>query len=186
MSHRIAAITALLLGGFALSAHAETVNVSQDNTWYQFDVDEWVDDQLRWVALDESLLSFSITLAAPAYLTVVDGGFGGDSYSIFDQGNLIGFTSAGANTYPGSVVLDFDAALGNASYGQAIFLLGAGNHLITGALAQSALADGFPLNASVGGLKVSAVPLPASGLLLLLGSGTLGLFGRRNRKVARS
>jgi hypothetical protein len=177
----------LLLGGFALSAHAETINVSQNDNWYQFDVDEFVDDQLRWVALDGSLLSFSLTLAAPATLTVVDGGFGGDSYSIFDNGNLIGLTSAGANTYPGSVVLDFDAALANSSYGYATFLLGAGTHLITGALAQSALADGFALNASVGGIKVvSEVPLPATGLLMLLGTGALGALGRRGKRKEAS
>jgi hypothetical protein len=128
------------------------------------------------------LLNFSISLAAPAYLTIVDGGFGGDSYSIFDNGNLIGLTSAGANTYPDSVVLDFDAALANSSYGYATFLLGAGSHVITGALLQSALADGFALNASVGGLKVTQVPLPATGLLLLFGSGALGALGRRGKK----
>jgi hypothetical protein len=183
MSHRTATIAALLLGGFALSAHAETINITQQNTWYQFDVDEFVDDQLRWIALDGSLLSFSLSLAAPAWVTVVDAGFGGDSYSIFDNGNLIGLTSAGANTYPGSVVLDFDAALANSSYGYATFLLGAGTHVITGALAQSALADGFPLNASVGGIKVvSEVPLPATGLLMLLGTGALGALGRRGKK----
>ena len=59
-------------------------------------------------------------------------------------------------------------------------LLGAGSYSISGALLQSAV-DGsnVPFNATVGGISVTAVPLPASGLLLLGASGVLGAIRRR-------
>jgi hypothetical protein len=182
MSRNFVALAALLLGGASLTAHAEVVDVTQTDTWYQFDVDEFFDDNLGFINLDGESLSFSITVATDTLLTVVDGGFGGDRYRLFDNGVLLGTTSAGANTYPTSVGTNFDAALANANYGYGLFLLTAGSHLITGELAQSAVANAVALNASVGALKTAAaspVPLPAGGLLLLLGGGALSAFGRR-------
>ena len=60
--------------------------------------------------------------------------------------------------------------------------LDAGTYTVTGALVTSALDEaGDPLNASVGGLQVSAVPVPAAvwllGSALLAGAG----FVRRRR-----
>jgi hypothetical protein len=64
----------------ALSTVAANADVSSlgDDQWHAFDVDDLSTNSSgpEWISLDGSALSFSVTLATPAYLTVLDGGLG--------------------------------------------------------------------------------------------------------------
>ena len=173
-------IAAVALALTAVQANADVVTIT-DNQWHAFDVDELSANTggLEWISLDGSALSFTLSLATSAYVTVLDGGFAGDRFRVFDNGTELGLTSAPGSSYPDSLGLNFDAALADSSWSRAVFLLGAGEHSITGLLTASALDEfGDALNATVGAVKVAPVPLPAALLLFLSGSGLLGLFGK--------
>jgi len=178
---------AMLAGG---AAHATTVTLSpDDSSWQQFDVDpiSALSGGSEWIDLGGDALSFSFTTTATTLLTIVDGGFAGDRFEVFDGATSLGLTSLAANSYPNSVGVDFDAALADSAYGFATFLLAPGTHTISGRLAASALLDdGTPLDATVGGLRLTPtpVPLPASALLLMSGTGLLA-FWRRRRGMFR-
>jgi len=94
----------------------------------------------------------------------VDGGFAGDRFAVFNgTGNLLGATSSPVNNYPVSVGIDFDAAFADANYSRGEFLLGPGNYQIFGYLLQSALDDNSSaIDATVGAVSLTAVPLPAA------------------------
>jgi len=183
-----AVLTAMLALACAATASAETVAIAPDNTWHAFDVDEFMSQSgaLEWIGLDDgSSLSFSFTTATDTLLTVVDAGFAGDRFQVFDQSILLGATSVVTALAATSVGLNFDAALANSNYSFATYLLSAGTHTITGLLSQSAIDDsGSPFNATVGGLRVTPVPLPGALLMLLSGSGLLGFMRRRKTLAA--
>jgi len=175
-------ITALLLG-LAMDASAETITI--DGLWHQFDVDSSVSTSggLEWLDLENNALSFDFTLSAPAILTVVDGGFSGDRYKIYNFGALLGETSTAINSYPGSLGLNFDSALADSNYSRANFFLAAGQHQITGLLSLSALDDNQNgLNASVGGISLTSVPLPATVWLYSSGCAVMAMLSRRRSK----
>ena len=174
----------------SMPAAATTIALQADSQWQTFDVDnsysqsgglEWIDAQsFAGYANDGSALDFKFTLTGDAILTVVDAGFAGDEFQVFDNGAAIGFTSTAKNSYPNSVGTDFAAALQNSHYSRATFRLHAGQHDITGLLALSALdADHSAINATVGGLNLIPVPEADALALFLAGSGLLGLFTRR-------
>jgi hypothetical protein len=180
---------AVLALGAALPANATTVAVSPDQSWHAFDVSDVLsaDMGLNWFDFGSATgeaLSFTINVAAgqAVQLTVVDAGYAGDRFEVFDNGNSIGLTSfvpadgAGLN-----VNLDFAAALANTSFSSGFFYLGEGIHTITGSLFQSSLDSP---NNTVGALSVASVPLPAPLLLLLGGGGFMGLFTRRRKTAA--
>src|SRR5262249_46552571 len=152
-----------LSAAIGAQAQASTVEVT-DNAWHSFDVNstlsasggnEWID-----IGDDGSALDFTFTLAAPTRVTIVDGGFSGDRFEVFDNGTSLGVTSSAPNSYPNSVVLDFDAALASGTYSTATFFLAAGQHDLTGLRTQAALDDaGHEIVGTVGALRLEPVPL---------------------------
>ncbi|OAI20946.1 hypothetical protein A1359_20010 [Methylomonas lenta] len=160
--------------------HAATLNA--DGAWNVFDVDEFSASSggLEWIDIDGGALSFDFTLTESAYLKVVDGGFSGDQFQVFDNGQLLGETSTASNNYPTSLGLDFDQAFSNADYSQGVYLLGVGSHTITGLLSISAIDDiGDDINATVGAVSLTAVPLPAAAWLYAIGLAFFGAVSRR-------
>lgn len=165
-----------------LSHQAQAVVLNTDGQWHTFDVDNAVSasGNLEWIELDGNALSFDFTLTEAAYLNVADGGFAGDRFQVFDNGNSLGQTSVAVNSYPNSAGLDFDQALADLHFSRGQFLLGVGNHSITGLLSFSALDDtSSELNATVGAVSLTAVPLPATAWLWTTGAALLGFLSRR-------
>ncbi len=169
----------------AIGAQVEAATLVADGAWNTFDVDELTSasENLEWIDLiDGKALSFDFSLSSPAYLNVVDGGFAGDRFNVFDNRNLLDQTSVAVNTYPSSIGLDFDSAFADSNYSQGVYLLGAGSHSITGVLSQSATdEDNNPFNATVGAVSLTAVPLPAAAWLYLTGSALIGVVSRRRK-----
>jgi hypothetical protein len=178
----------LALGlGFAAQANATTVGLTTDGLWHTFDVDSLsaTSGGLEWIDYaDGSALSFQINNAAPVLLTVVDGGFSGDRFSVLDNGVQLGQTSVVLNSYPNSIGLDFDSAVAAAAfYSKGGFLLAPGSHTITGSLLESAVDDvGNPLNATVGAVMLQAVPEPAQWATLAAGLFLLSFSAQRSRR----
>ncbi|MCQ8183363.1 VPLPA-CTERM sorting domain-containing protein [Methylomonas sp. SURF-1] len=169
----------------ALSANAGAAALDADGQWHPFDVDDTVSASagLEWIDLDGNALSFDFTLTGSAILTIVDSGFAGDRFDVFNGNLLLGQTSAASNNYPDSLGLDFDAAFADNRYSRGVFLLGPGSYRISGLLSQSALDDSAgAINATVGAISLTAVPLPAAAWLYLAGTGLMGLTARRQSK----
>lgn len=197
----VSVLGAVLLSGFATGAQATTVAIATDGSWNEFDVDsliatsgglEWIDNVtgpgLPQYQGDGSALSFTFTLTSQALLKVVDAGLAGDQFQVSNGQNLLGFTSAvPATAYennPANVGIDFDAAFADhANFSYLSLLLGPGTYSITGLLTQSVSLDGAPLNATVGALSVTPVPLPAALPLLVSALGLLGGSLKRRRAL---
>ena len=178
-------LAAALLSAFV--AQAEAATLVSDGAWNTFDVDDLTSDSgnLEWIdSNDGSPLSFNFTLPVSAYLRVVDGGFAGDRFNVFDNGNLLGETSAAVNSYPASLGLDFDQAYADPNFSHGMYLLEAGSHSITGALSVSALDDtNAALNATVGAVSLTSVPIPAAAWLYLSGTALMGFVSRRRKSI---
>ena len=182
---------AVMASAFSMPVGATSLTLTTDGLWHSFDVDdasalsggvEWIDAQSdTGYANDGSALHFTFTLLDFAMLTVVDGGFAGDQFQVFDNGISLGFTSNPTNNYPTSVATDFDAALVNPLYSSAVFYLAAGQHDITGLLSASAPVNSIPLNATLGAVSLSSVTEPSTFGLLLAGGGLIliGFCSRR-------
>ncbi len=176
----VMAIALFFIGFIPVKSMATTINPVLGE-WYLFDVDEliakdsnleWVDAQLDYALGyqgDGSALSFVFTLSGLARLTVVDAGVAGDIFGVL----INGFSHQSSLVSAGSLVdigVDFDAALSDGSFSYLSLLLEPGTYTITGLLKQSAVdADSIPFNATVGGLRISAVNEPDTFVLVLVG-----------------
>lgn len=181
----VAAIAAIV----SLSAQATTTNVAA-NQWYEFAISDSVSQSggTEWIDMsDNSALSFSFTIAQGymGSLTVVDTGYAGDTFKVFNGNTLLGFTSSvPVGIYPDAPgIVDPEVALLDSGFSRATFALGAGDYVIKGVLSQSVLLDagGAPLNATSGNLRlaVAAVPEPETLAMLLAGLGFIGFATRR-------
>lgn len=171
----------------ALSPATQAATLPADGKWAGFNVDAnlppysfgWVDDSYAPLSFD-----FTVGAGQAATLVVVDAGFSGDRFRVYDNGVLLGQTSAAVNgDTSGATVLNFDAALANAAFSRGFYALGAGSHRITGELSQSTTDAFGPLNATLGGISLvtSAVPEPTTAAMLLIGLGlVVGALRRRN------
>lgn len=171
-----ALITTALLAGLNTAAHATNINAITDGRWYQFDADEFVAGNLRWVDAivdseglyqgDYSDLSFTFTLNNPGKLTIVDAAIAGDEFQVSINGQTYN-TSLSLDPDSTSVGTNFDAAFSDHHrYSFLTLELNPGTYTVTGLLTVSALDNtGEPFNATVGGLSVSEVPLPSAAWL---------------------
>lgn len=183
---------ALAIGG---SAQATTLNIAVDGSWNEFDVDdllsqsfgtEWIDGITGPAGYtgDGSPLSFTFTVPFAARVDIVDAGFAGDTYKYVVNDDPQQSTSAvpatAVETPPANAGTDFDAAFADhANFSYASFFLGAGTYTLVGQLDQSVTFGGGSLNATVGAVRVSAVPVPAAVWLLGSAAGVLGGLRRR-------
>ena len=191
---RLAAKATALLGCLVIgtAAHAVPTPLAGDGTWRAFSVDSFLAPlatPLAWIDDDGALISFTFTVGAgqTGTLTVVDAGFAGDTFRVFNQGNLLGLTSSvpiGTVEAPNDVGLDYAAALADASFSRGIYTLLPGSYDITGMLLQSVTFGGLPLEATAGGIRLSVVPEPET-ILLLVGGAALAFLQRRRRRPSR-
>lgn len=185
----LVAAGALATLGVSLQAHAAPLTANSG--WTTFDVDSFVASSggLEWI--DNStyaplIFNFNIAAGQLGTLTVVDAGFAGDTYNVFNGLVALGTTSAVPvteyNNAPLNAGLDYSAAFADhANFSYATYNLAAGTYAIKGWLNQSVTIDGNPLNASVGALRldVSPVPEPETAAMLLVGLGLIGATLRR-------
>ena len=179
----------LFAAALALAAlsSAQAATLPTDGSWASFTVDaNLAPYDFAWVDDSGAPLSFSVTIAAGQVgtLTVVDTGFSGDRFRVWDGATLLGSTGVAVNgDTAGAITFDPDLALANADFSRGSFTLGAGTHVITGLMFESASDTFGPLNASIGGVKLTVSPVPEPGAYasLLIGLGLLlGTLRRRS------
>ena len=183
--HLAAALLCLAAVG---GAQATNVTLTPNGAWNEFFVVDPAlslgNTDLSWIDINDfSKLTFSFTVAAGFYatVTVVDGAFSGDVFSVSSNGVALANTSAAANSFPVST-LDYSEALTNPAFSRCVYNFNAGSYTLGGALFSSALdGDGLALNATVGALKLEVSPVPEASTLamLLAGLGSIGLLARR-------
>jgi hypothetical protein len=183
---KLAGAAALALAA-SFGAHATTVNLTSADfgQWKSFDAfDTALPAGFIDIAYegDFTPLSFRFTLASDAYLNVVDSGFAGDRFEIFDNGNSIGMTSTPTNTYDsfswGVSQGHLSAAFADARFSSGTYLLTAGNHEITGTLVSSTAPLEFQY-ATTGAIMLTPVPEPETYGMLLAGLALIGAIARR-------
>ena len=187
----ITATLALTLAAAVAPAQADSVALPGDNTWFTFAVDSFLAPAaapLAWI--DDSgarrLFTFRVDTGRTALLTVIDGGFAGDTFTVTSNGSVLGATSSvplGSFESSLDIGVDFTAALANASFSRRVFSFGAGDYAIGGSLLQSVTFAGVALNATSGAVRLALiaapVPEPETIALLLAGFVLTGAWMRR-------
>lgn len=178
---------AITLGlGLVAQAQASTISLSADNQWNEFSVDDFssISTGVEWIDTSNSnslnfgtanTYQFTVASGYKGFLSVVDAGFAGDRFQVFNNGQSLGLTSLTSNSIDYSN--NFDSNLLDANFSSTVFELAAGTYSITGELASTLQ----PFNATNGALKleVAAVPLPGALGLFLGGMSLLALVRRR-------
>ena len=195
MSKQLMAVALAAAAVIAAPAHATTVALPADGSWSEFTVDSFVGPAYgtAWVDYTNgSPLSFSFTIATGdvGTLRVIDLGFAGDTFTVTNQGAVLGTTSGVAQgNVDGVVISDYAAALANPAYSHGVFTLGAGTYSISGSLLQSVFDNyaGVDLDATTGAvsLTTAAVPEASNAAMLLGGLAAFALLARR-RQSAKS
>lgn len=185
---------AAALFAFAGFAQAQSTPLAGDGTWQSFDVSSLLSlsSGVEWIDLGSGApLSFSFVVDPGNYglLTVVDAGYAGDTFQVFNGSSLLGSTSAvPVGVYPGVPgITDPELALADPSFSRASFVLGAGAYSIGGQLDQSVLEapGGARLDSTVGSIRLAVSPVPeaSSVTLMLVGLGVMGFIARRRRAL---
>lgn len=121
--------------------------------------------------------TYDFSLTGPAWLLVTDAYLPGDMFKLSVAG--LQFVTSSVDSLGLSIGGDYTAAWISEDFSSFAVLLGAGSYTVTGSTTAS------PWGAGAGGISLSstlpAVPLPASGLLLLAGLGGAGAMLRRKR-----
>jgi len=196
MSKQLMAVALAAAAVIAAPAHATTVALPADGSWSEFTVDSFVGPAYgtAWVDYTNgSPLSFSFTIASGdvGTLRVIDLGFAGDTFTVTNQGAVLGTTSGVAQgNVDGVVISDYAAALANPAYSHGVFTLGAGTYSISGSLLQSVFDNdaGVDLDATYGAVSLTtaaAVPEASNAAMLLAGLAAAALLVRR-RQSAKS
>lgn len=173
---------ALAISSVAAPAQADAISTGQ---WYTFGFTGVGSSLMNGSGLVQGVNPASLpapdapwtfTLSGPARLIVSDGFSSGDQFSLFDFGALLGSTSAptGFGSGCGS---DITACLANDDISHGVFLLGAGDHSITG----TALLSPFGTGAGFFQVVLTAVPEPMSLGLFGAGLAGIGLIRRQRR-----
>ena len=168
---------------------AQAAPLDADSQWRAFDVDDLTATTggLEWIDLNGDALHFNFTLTSRAILRVVDAGaYSGDQFELFNGASSMGLTSVGAAG--GGLAApwtNFDAAFGDhLHYGYAERLLEPGSYDLSGVLRVSAQDEfGQALNATIGAVSLTAVPVPPAGLLFGFAAAALALASRRRQPV---
>jgi hypothetical protein len=160
-----------------------------DGHWNEFNVDDFSANSqgTEWIDTNDSNspnfgmplhFLFNIANGSTGTLTVVDAGFAGDRFEIYNNGQPIGSTSATNNSTNFSNF--FSNNLYNTNFSSAIFTLNNGSYDITGTLLNTLQS----FNATNGALKLevskaTVLPEPSSVALLLAGMGLFFIARRR-------
>ncbi|MEY2891948.1 MAG: hypothetical protein RJA98_1856 [Pseudomonadota bacterium] len=198
-SFRSAALSACAVAALTLATPlaAQATVLTADGSWQSFSVADSraADGGVAWIdAVDTNaaplLFTFTIGAGFEGRLTVLDTGFAGDTFSVYNGSSLLGLTSPVApHTYsfdPLDVAVDdANLAFADLNFSRRQFVLGAGSYSIGGMLAQSVMLDDTtPLNSTSGAVQlqvaaVAAVPEPSSYALMLVSLCVLGIAVRR-------
>jgi hypothetical protein len=192
VQHRLILCTvATALVGLAFSAHAKDVALTAGSGWNSFDTDRAAVGSDAWADIENNsfervYFTFDVASGDSATLSVVDGAFAGNTFSVLNGLALLGNTSAvtalDQNTASFST---FDQAFADPTYSRGVFNLGAGSYRITGNLTQAGLDGTESVWATSGALRVdvvSAVPEPSAYAMLLSGLGMMVYISRRQRR----